>query len=57
MLSTQPDPPPFTHCIDCVLIHTGKGGGGEVNQREGRGAVVHLRGVENTNMTVCISSF
>jgi hypothetical protein len=30
-------PPPLTHCIRvyCILIHTGKGGGGEMNQRLG----------------------
>jgi hypothetical protein len=46
-------PPPVTHCLYIpVLIHTGKwGGGGGVNWREGRGALV-----ENTNMTNCISS-
>ncbi len=29
--------PPLTHCIrvDSILIHTWKGGGGELNQREG----------------------
>jgi hypothetical protein len=40
-------PPPFTHCkcVYSILIHTRKGEGGEVNQREGyRGATVHKAG-------------
>jgi hypothetical protein len=60
MLSTQPDPPPFYTLYEYistpVLIHTGKGrrGVGEpVTRLDGR---YFTRGVENTNMTACISS-
>ncbi len=46
-------PPPVTHYIGCIDLYLfTQGGGGEVTWREGRGA----RGVENTNMTDCISS-
>jgi hypothetical protein len=49
-------PPAVTHCI-CVyslLIHTGKGGGGELNQREGERENSSQSWVENTNTTDCI---
>jgi hypothetical protein len=59
MLSTQSEPLPPCYTLyrlyRPVLIYTGKGGGVEVNWREGIGAVVPIRGVENTNMTDCIS--
>ncbi len=51
-------PPPLTHCIlvYCILIHTGKGGGGEMNMREGKRGNSSQSRVENsTNMTECIS--
>jgi hypothetical protein len=50
-----PLPPPVTNCMNTcipVLIHTGKGGGEPVRRLEGR---LFTRGVENTNMTHCIS--
>ncbi len=55
-------PLPLTHCIQVyvvqhtVLIHTEKGGGGELNQREGERVNSSQSWVENTNMTNCISS-
>ncbi len=40
-----------------ILIHTGKGGGGEeLNQRGGERGGSSQSWVENTNMTDCISS-
>jgi hypothetical protein len=51
---TQYPPPPYK-LYTCILytysIHTGKGGGGELNQREVRGATVHSWVEKNTNMT------
>ncbi len=50
--------PPLTHCIHVysILIHTEKGGGGELNQKEGlRGNSLQSQ-VEDTNMTDCIFS-
>jgi hypothetical protein len=55
-----PPPPPPTHCISVysILIHKGKGGGGELNQREGervnRGEYTSQSWVENTNKTECL---
>ncbi len=47
MLSTQPDPLPSCYTlykyITCTYSHR-QGEGGEVNQWEGRGALVHKRG-------------
>ncbi len=49
----SPSPaPPVTHCINTctsVIIHTGKRGGGRWTSEK-------VRGVENTNMTTCLSS-
>ncbi len=50
--------PPYTlyTCIQVYLFRQGRGEQGRANQREGlRGACLH-EGVENTNMTDCISS-
>jgi hypothetical protein len=58
MVSTQPIPPPVTHCMNHapVLIHTekvlGDGVGEPVRKLEWR---LFTRGVENTNTTDCIS--
>jgi hypothetical protein len=44
--------PPHTYCIRMfsILIHTGKGGGGKLNQREGWSGNRSQSLVENTNM-------
>jgi hypothetical protein len=39
-----------------ILIHTGKGGRGELNQRDRERGKSSNNRVENTNMTDCISS-
>jgi len=54
--------PPMTHasphytldsiCVYSILIHTGKGGGGELTTE---GAMLH-KAVKNTNMADCIST-
>jgi hypothetical protein len=48
-----PPPPPLTHCIRVynILIHTGKGGGVELNQREGERGNISQSWVEKTVMT------
>jgi hypothetical protein len=55
--TTQPPPPspPATHCLYILCVYFGKGGrGGEVREKvEGQ---QFTRGVENTNMTDCISN-
>ncbi len=48
--NTTQHPPTATHCLH--ILERGRGGGG---QRETRGQQF-TRGVENTNMTDCISS-
>jgi hypothetical protein len=54
-----PTPNPFTHCMNtypCTYGHReGEEGGGWTCEKV-RGALVHTRGVENTNMTDCIYS-
>ncbi len=51
-------PPPVTHCIRVysILIHTGKRGRGELNQKKRLEGHNSQSWVENTNMTDCISS-
>ncbi len=48
-----PYPSLLTHCLRVyrILIHTGKGGGGTVNQREEKRGSSSQSCVENTNMT------
>jgi hypothetical protein len=60
MLSTQPDPPPFNTLykyIDLYVFTQGRGGrvgeGEPVRRLEGQ---YFTRGVEDVNMTGCISS-
>ncbi len=52
-------PPPYT-LYTCtvydILIPTGKGGGRELNQREGKRGISSQSWIENSNMTDCISS-
>jgi hypothetical protein len=50
-------PPPLTHCmrVYSILIHTRKGGGGELYQREGERGNSSQSWVEIANMTACIS--
>jgi hypothetical protein len=54
-------PPPYTHCIRvyCIIIHTGKGGkggGGDMKQREGEREQQFTKLGENINITDCIFS-
>jgi hypothetical protein len=53
----RPTPPrTATHCLYLLYVYFGKGGGrGGGGQRVGREALL-TKGVENTNMTDCISS-
>jgi hypothetical protein len=54
--NTTQHPPPSTaaHCLYILYIYFGKGGGGEVREKvEGQ---QFTRGVENTNITDCMSS-
>jgi hypothetical protein len=55
---TPPPPLHTTHCIrvSSKLIHTGRGGGERLNQREGAKGNSSQSWVENTYMTDCISS-
>jgi hypothetical protein len=49
------NPTPHRIRVYCILIHTGKGGGGVEPQRRGEGQSSQ-NWVENTNMTDCLSS-
>jgi hypothetical protein len=51
--NTTQHPPTFTHCLYILYDYFGKGGGRKEGTVEGQ---LYTRGVENTNMTNCISS-
>ncbi len=46
-------PPPYTLYVYRIHIHSGKGGGGELNQREGWRGNSSKSWVTNSNMTDC----
>jgi hypothetical protein len=51
-----PEPPYILIRVYSILVHTGKGGGGELNHKEGESGRSSQSWVENTKMTDFISS-
>jgi hypothetical protein len=57
--TTQHPPPPPSHTLSVYTVlyfEFGKGGGRQVNQKEGERSNSSQSWVENTNMTDCISN-
>jgi hypothetical protein len=49
-------PPPPLQSVYVYTVHTGKGGGGDLNQREGERGNSSPSWFKNTNVTDCTSS-